>query len=400
MPIRTLGVVVVVSLCLLFVPSGDLGAIIASPGALSFSSATYSGSEGSFVTITVTRTGGSDGPASIDYQTGNGSAVEPSDYTPASGTLQWADGESAPKTFDITLPSDAVYDGMDSFGIALANAQGASFGAIVQATVSIVDAQGPPSIAFPDASSLEGDSAGTPITFTLTLSGPAEDAIVMNYSTSPDSAQAFVDYQPETGSFVIPAGELTHDLVLIIVGDTVPEPDETYVVHLLPPPGFTGETAIATILNDDGPVADLSVTKDVVTPGPYFTGGEVTYEITVSNAGPQSATNVVVTDELPDGLELVSASPSCSGTTTITCNVGTLASAASTTVTLVARIVQPGTIVNTATADSDETDPTAASGSESITANASTTAAVPTASAWMLLALALALAFTGYVGVR
>ena len=52
-------------------------------------------------------------------------------------------------------------------------------------------------------------------------------------------------------------------------------------------------------------IADLSVTKSVDNDVPNE-GDTIVYTITVSNAGPDTATNVEVTDQLPDGVTYVS----------------------------------------------------------------------------------------------
>jgi uncharacterized repeat protein (TIGR01451 family) len=62
----------------------------------------------------------------------------------------------------------------------------------------------------------------------------------------------------------------------------------------------------ATVAGDS---ADLSVTKTVNTPRPNV-GNQITYTVTVNNAGPSVATGVALTDRLPVGLEFVSATPS------------------------------------------------------------------------------------------
>ncbi|MEK6281956.1 MAG: Ig-like domain repeat protein [Acidobacteriota bacterium] len=88
------------------------------------------------------------------------------------------------------------------------------------------------------------------------------------------------------------------------------------------------------------PKADLSVSK-VDTPDPVVVGNNLTYTITVTNHGPSTASNVVMTDTLPSGPSFVSATPTqgtCSGTAPVICNLGSMVSGANVTVTIV---VQP-----------------------------------------------------------
>ena len=51
------------------------------------------------------------------------------------------------------------------------------------------------------------------------------------------------------------------------------------------------------------PVVDLSIVKTVDIMTPYY-GDAVTYTITVTNNGPNTATNVVVTDTVPSGMNM------------------------------------------------------------------------------------------------
>ena len=57
------------------------------------------------------------------------------------------------------------------------------------------------------------------------------------------------------------------------------------------------------------PSADLSLTKSD-SPDPVQAGELLTYSLGVHNAGPQSATGVVLTDTLPGGVTFDSATPS------------------------------------------------------------------------------------------
>ncbi len=147
--------------------------------------------------------------------------------------------------------------------------------------------------------------------------------------------------------------------------------------------------------------SDLSITKTA-----EFTdstvGSNATYTIVVTNLGPGEATDIVVTDELPAGTTLVSSSAGCSGTTTITCEVGTLAAGASATIEIVVTLPStPGTVSNTASVASSSTDPEA--GNDAATVAIEThlpLEAIPTLSPIALAFLALTIASVVLVVLR
>jgi large repetitive protein len=150
--------------------------------------------------------------------------------------------------------------------------------------------------------------------------------------------------------------------------------------------------------------ADLSITKSTQSTQ-AATNATINYTITVSNAGPSPATGVVVTDALPSGLQLVTATPSqgsCSGTTTITCNLGTLASGGSAAIALAAHVTATsGSIANTASVSSATNDPGA--GNNSGSAPPIPVVAVediPTLSEWVLMMLGAALGLLGMTRMR
>ena len=111
------------------------------PGTLQFGAATFSAGEGGGgALITVTRAGGSGGAVSVAYATANGSATAGSDYTGVSGTLAWADGDAAAKSFSVPITNDQLVEGNETVNLTLSNPTGgATLGTQTTAVLTIVD---------------------------------------------------------------------------------------------------------------------------------------------------------------------------------------------------------------------------------------------------------------------
>lgn len=118
-----------------------------------------------------------------------------------------------------------------------------------------------------------------------------------------------------------------------------------------------------------GAAADLAVTM-TDSPDPVVFGADLTYNITVTNRGESTATNVRLTDQLPQGSTLVSATPSqgsCSGTNTINCNLGNMNEGATATLTVVIKPPAVRNITNTVSVAANESDPTVANNTATAT---------------------------------
>ena len=132
-----------------------------------------------------------------------------------------------------------------------------------------------------------------------------------------------------------------------------------------------------------GDLADLSIAK-TDSADPLTLGETLAYTIVVTNNGPQEATGVVLADRLPGRTDFVSATTTAGKCTekgvNVTCELGKLAKDATATANVVVRPTRVGTIENTASADSAETDPVAANDSVTISTKvipASTCRGVP-----------------------
>lgn len=102
--------------------------------------------------------------------------------------------------------------------------------------------------------------------------------------------------------------------------------------------------------------ADLSIIA-TTTPNLVSIYGQVNYNISVTNAGPSNARGVVLSAPLPAGMTFVSASPGCTGGSTVTCNIGNLTSGASINLIITAIPTVTGSFSNTITVAGNDFDP-------------------------------------------
>jgi large repetitive protein len=256
---------------------------------------------------------------------------------------------------------------------------------------------------------------GADITYTVTVanSGPSDAASVQLTDTLPAGTTFVSGTQPNGPTFncTYPSpgatGTITCTIPSLVSGASA---IFTFVFHVAPTAtGTITNTATVSSTTADpnqangsatsSPAAvspettDVSITKSAS--GARFSAGtNVTYTIIATNNGPAVATNVVVTDVLPPGTTLVSATTtqgSCSGTTTVTCNAGVLLSGGNVTITLVVQLpFVVGSVSNTATVTSDNADSNPAN--NSATSALAVTGEIPSLSPLALALLAMALA--------
>src|SRR5688572_2528233 len=109
---------------------------------LQFSSATYAVAENAnlaTIVVTITRSGNSKNPASVDYATSDGTADAGSDYTASSGTLSFGPGEAS-ASFSVPILEDTLAEGDETVILSLFNPRrGATLGSVDTATLTIVD---------------------------------------------------------------------------------------------------------------------------------------------------------------------------------------------------------------------------------------------------------------------
>lgn len=113
-------------------------------GALRFSQASSTVTEGGTATITVQRVGGDDGAVSVAFSAIAGSASA-ADFTAVSGILTWAAADDDPKTFTVATANDAASEANETVQLRLTNpTAGATLGSPNTALLTIQDDDGTP----------------------------------------------------------------------------------------------------------------------------------------------------------------------------------------------------------------------------------------------------------------
>src|SRR3954469_15036739 len=225
------------------------GTIVDANTAPVFSVSGGQATEGGAVTFTGTPPGDAQAAETVSYATADGTATAGSDYTAASGTLSFAQGELS-KTFTVQTATDALFEGTETFTATLSNATGGTISPTSgSATGTIVDANTAPVFSVSGGQATEGGA----VTFTVTRSGDAQAAETVSYATADGTATAGSDYTAASGTLSFAQGELSKTFTVQTATDALFEGTETFTATLS---NATGGTISPTSGSATGTIVD------------------------------------------------------------------------------------------------------------------------------------------------
>ncbi|MBI2440748.1 MAG: hypothetical protein HYV35_05180 [Lentisphaerae bacterium] len=271
------------------------------PGVLQFAVTSVESDEGGgSVTLTVTRTGGSYGPAHVEYLTADGTAQAGLDYASVQGMLYWADGDTSSKTITVPITDDIIDENNETFTVLLKNACGASLGPLNPATVTIIDNEAtmlPGTIQFA-ASAYSVNENGVTVTLTVTRTGGSDGPATVAFATADGTALAEQDYTSQSGTLSWADGDASSKTITVsITDDVIDESDETFTATLSNVTGAglgSPSSATVTIVDNDIPpdpehLADLEVSDLKFVPVNLWAGDHpamISFEL--KNDGPEN----------------------------------------------------------------------------------------------------------------
>jgi N-acetylneuraminic acid mutarotase len=198
----------------------------------------------------------------INYETADDTAkTSDGDYQSANSSITIPAGQTQ-GTITIHVNGDTKYETDETFFVNVTNATNAYIGD-GQARGTITNDDAVPSLSISDATMPEGNGGQTPMTFQVILSAANSLDTTVQYATADSTATAASgDYASASGMLTIPAGSTSTTVTVLVNGDTVFEPNETFFVNLSNPTNATisDGQGMGEIVNDEpnGPLLFIS----------------------------------------------------------------------------------------------------------------------------------------------
>ncbi len=206
----------------------------------------------------------------VDYATANGTAIAGSDYTSVSGRLTFTPGVRS-QIIRIPIVGNTIVEADESFFIRLSNPSSNATINRNQGVINILNDDNPtvPStISGNNITVIEGNSETRIAIFNLIRTGNIGSTSVISFVTASRTAQANQDFVPASGTLIFKPGEVTKEVRVGIIGDTVVENDEFFGILLssIVNARITTRDVNCTITDND-----TTVVASMVIPGSAFT---------------------------------------------------------------------------------------------------------------------------------
>jgi len=187
-----------------------------------------------------------------------------SDYEGKIASLTIAAGQLQ-KTFALASIADSAVEGPETIVIKITSAINATC-STGQINLKIIDDDSPPVapvVSIEDAGFAEGNSTHT-VAVPVLLNRTSTQTVTVRYATSNRTAISGTDYTAISGTLTFAPGDTSEDISVVLIGDQVVEPDETFKITLSSPQNATlgDASAVITIQNDDLPAVPVISIED------------------------------------------------------------------------------------------------------------------------------------------
>ena len=170
---------------------------------------------------------------SINYTTGNYTAVAGQDYSAAVGTLTFLPGTST-RTVNVTVTASTIHTGDLAFTLSLNTPVNALVGQS-QAFATIIDPTFNPDLTVDDSAVLKPSSGTATLTSTVHLYPASPNTVTVNYTTANYTAVAGADYVATSGTLTFAPGDTSKTIPVTVNGSASSVTDRLFQVNLNTP---------------------------------------------------------------------------------------------------------------------------------------------------------------------
>ncbi len=245
------------------------------------------------LSISVIRSGGTKGAVGVTYTFSGGTAVAEKDYNPATGVIQFKDGESS-KLISLKILNNGQAGPAVTVNLSLSAPTGGSvLGSPSSAVVTILNSNsattsGTSSASYSSTSSAPGgtlsfsavgyaveEKAGT-VTITVRRSGSSSSAITVDYATANGTGTSGTNYSAAQGTLSFAANEVTKTFTVPVTDNPNINGNKSFSVTLKNATGNSNigypSTATVTIVDDE--VSELSASGSLQFSSDAYVVGE------------------------------------------------------------------------------------------------------------------------------
>ncbi|MBN1676332.1 MAG: DUF2341 domain-containing protein, partial [Kiritimatiellae bacterium] len=187
------------------------------------------GDEGSVLALPVTLSLVSAQTVTVDYAVSGGTASHGTDFVAPAGTLTFAPGTTN-LAVAVVILDDTQEEEAESLVLTLRAPVGARLGAVSAHTVTIAP-NDTRVVQFERAESA-GSEAVSPAAVSVCLNLPAERDVMVHYAVAGGTAGSDSDFVLSSGTLTFAPGASNRVVMVTVLDDTKPEPDETIALAL------------------------------------------------------------------------------------------------------------------------------------------------------------------------
>ncbi len=235
---------------------GNGGGIYNNGGTVTISNSTLSGNSAYYSGGGIYNNGGtvrvSDSTLSDGFSYDGGGGI----YNTANGRVTVENSSSINGNMGSYLYGEDVYN------LGVVYLDGTSTIAILNGNPAIPFDPNAPQLQIRDVTVTEGNTGTVAAQFTVTLSSASTQTITVAYATANGTATAGSDYQAASGTLTLAPGEASKTITVLVNGDRLAEPNETFSVNLSSPTNATiaDGHGMGTILDDEPRISISDVT--------------------------------------------------------------------------------------------------------------------------------------------